>query len=185
MNTFDAVTHTYTINGRRVPSVTQVLGDLIPGWMADPWYLERGTQVHAAAAFIAKGIEFDADPQIAGQVAALRRFFAEVKPGVLGVEGRVYSDELQYAGTFDLLADIGNKTVLVDFKASATTAVPYQLAAYGLIEEVDYGYGVEIHEDGNYRMTERYDLRRYKQGWMALLTAYGIRRKCGIQEGEQ
>ena len=68
--TFNDATHEYRIGGRFVPSVTQVLGDLLPCFQAGEWYLERGRAVHACAAMIAKGIAFDHDEQIDGQVMA-------------------------------------------------------------------------------------------------------------------
>jgi len=182
MRTFDESTHTYRIDGRKVPSVTQVLGDLIPGWKASEWYLNRGQAVHACAAMIAQGIEFEHDPVIDGQVRACRKFFAEVKPTVYKVESPVYSELYNYAGRYDMLADIGGKMAIVDWKASLSPALPYQLAAYGLEGCANYGCGVVLKDTGEYSMTEIYDLRRYKQGWLSLLGAYNIRRKCGIKE---
>ena len=182
-NTFDEATHTYTINGRVVPSVTQVLSDLIPGWHAGEWYLQRGTAVHACAAMIAQGIEFEHDPQIDGQVTAIRRYFAEVNPRTVEIEKMVFCDKYRYAGTVDMILE--NSTV-VDYKASFGASLPYQLAAYALAYgDTNYGYGVEIHADGTYKMSEVYDLRRYKQGWLSLLTAYGIRRECKVKEVEE
>jgi hypothetical protein len=187
-NTFSPETHTYTIDGRKVPSVTQVLNDLIPGFKAGEWYLNRGQAVHACAALIAQGVAFDHDPAIDGQVRAVRRFFAEVKPTVIAVEKQVYSARYQYAGTLDLLADINGKRLVIDFKASESAALPYQLAAYStafLLEQpTRYGCGVIINEDGSYKMTRVFDLRLYQQGFLALLTAYNIRRGAGIKEGE-
>jgi len=198
MNSFAPATHAYTIDGRPVPSVTQVLRDLIPGWSASDWHMQRGQAVHACAALIAQGKEFEHDPAIDGQVRALRRFFAEVKPVVCAVEQHVYSRPYQYGGTFDLLTryPVGQQgLMLVDFKATLCPSVPYQLAAYALAHSdprlpiaINIGCGVEIHDDGTYKMSETYDLRRYKQGWLSLLTAYNIRRQCGIkttQEEEQ
>ncbi len=197
MNTFDAATHSYTIDGRKVPSVTQVLNDLIPGFKAGEWYLNRGQAVHACAALIAQGVAFDHDPAIDGQVRAVRRFFAEVKPTVIAVEKQVYSARYQYAGTLDLLihTDIGG--CLIDWKSTLGPSVGYQLAAYSqaLTETKSAagtnacvaprtGYGVEIHEDGTYKMSAGYDLRHFRQGWLSLLTVYNIRRKAGIKEGD-
>ena len=184
---FEADQHRYYIDERPVPSVTQVLSDLIPGWKASEWYLERGQAVHAAAAFIARKVEFDSDDRISGQVNAILKFFAEVRPVVKGVEVKVFSSGYQYAGTLDLLTD---KTI-VDYKASLTPATPYQIAGYALALEgekgvkINRGIAVEIREDGTYHMSEPYDLRLYRQGWLALLTAYGIRRKCKIKEETQ
>ena len=188
---FDPAAHAYTINGRPVPSVTQVLADLLPCWRASDWHMERGRAVHACAALIARGVEFTADEQIAGQVAALRRFVVEVKPLVLAVECPVFSERYQYAGTFDLLTRRPGKLplMLVDYKSALTPVVPYQLAAYAAayVGEVciGYGMGVEIHDDGTYKLSEVYDLRRYAQSWLALLTSYGVRRKCGIGEAKE
>lgn len=191
--TFDPATHTYRIDGRPVPSVTQVLGDVLPGWQASEWYLERGRAVHACAAMIAKGQTFTHDPQIDGQVRALRRFFAEVKPLVLAVEQQVYSTSYRYAGTLDLLTRKpgGLQLMVVDFKASLAPATLYQCAAYALAYDdgpnagrvpVNLGCGVEIRDDGTYKMSEVWNLKQYKPQWLALLTAYNIRRRCGVTE---
>jgi len=142
-----------------------------------------------AAAFIARNKSFDWDPQIEGQVAALRRFFTEVKPVVVETEFPVYSARYQYAGTLDLLVD-GRQNVIADFKSALTSAVPYQLAAYALAQNemgfpiVGRGYGVEIRENGTYKMSEVYDLRKYQQDWLNLLGSYNVRRKCGIKQME-
>jgi hypothetical protein len=191
VNTFDAATHSYYIDGRKVPSVTQVLNDLIPGFKAGEWYLNRGQAVHACAALIAQGVEFEHDPAIDGQVLAVRRFFADVKPTVIAVEKQVYSARYQYAGTLDLLAVSKIGGCIVDWKATLGPSVGYQLAAYSqALAETDggveprTGYGVEIHENGTYKMSPVYDLRHFRQGWLSLLTAYNIRRQAGIKEGE-
>ena len=187
MNIFCAANHKYSINGRTVPSVTQVLGDLIPGWSASDFYLGRGRAVHQCAALIAHGKQFSYDPQIEGQVKALRRFFSEVKPVVIESEFQVYSARHQYGGTLDLLMD-GRQNVIADFKSTLTSTVPYQLAAYALAQNemglpiVNRGYGVEIRENGTYKMSEVYDLRKYQQDWLNLLGSYNVRRKCGIKE---
>ena len=188
MNTFDATTHTYTIDGNVVPSVTQVLSDLIPGWQASEWYLQRGTAVHACAAMIARGVEFDHDPSIDGQVSACKRFFAEVKPIVFEVERQVYCERYCFAGTFDLECSVNNRRCLLDWKASFGAALPYQLAAYSVAYDecggypIRHGYGVRLNEDGTYKMSCVYDLRNYRNGFLALLSAYKIRRACKVKE---
>lgn len=190
MNTFDPSTHTYTIASRQVPGVTSVLRDLIPGWSASDWYLERGRIVHACAAKIARGKRFESGSQIDGQIAALCQFFAEVNPVVIECESPVYSTAHQYAGTLDLLTcKPGTDAFMVlDFKASLTLSVAYQCAAYAIAhpgrKEIRWGCGVEIRENGTYKMGKIYDLRLYKQDWHHLLGSYNIRRKCGIKERE-
>jgi len=185
---YDEATHTYMINGRKVPHVTGVLADLIPGWKAADWYLQRGRAVHAAAALVAQGKNFTCDERIQGQVEAVRKFFAEVRPVVVDIERPVFHSTLLYAGTLDLLCKIGGRLTVVDYKASLSPSVPYQLAAYAdALMTYTYtrkGVGVELHEDGTYRMTETYDLRYYVQGWRGLLTAYRIRKELGIAGAE-
>jgi hypothetical protein len=188
---FNPAAHTYTIGGRAVPSVTAVLADIIPGWLASDWYLQRGTAVHACAALIAHGIKFNHDPHIDGQVKAIRAFFAGVRPTPIMVEQQVYSVKYQYAGTLDMVAEVDGEIRLADFKASLSPAVPYQLAAYALAyhetfgKEIRRGFGVEIRDNGTYRFSDLYDLRQYGREWLCLLTAYNVRRKCGVKEKQE
>ena len=50
---FDELTHTYKLYGSPVPSVTQVIGEIIgSGWKAAEWYLTRGRAIHKCAEFI-------------------------------------------------------------------------------------------------------------------------------------
>jgi hypothetical protein len=186
MNTFDPLTHTYKIAGRPVPNVTAVLADLLPGYRASDWYLQRGRAVHACCAMVARGIAFEHDPRISGQVEAVRKFFREIKPNVLAVERQVYSERYLYGGTLDLLCEIRYHTV-VDYKAQITPATIYQLAAYALAlpVRVNHGVGVELHEDGNYKLSEVWDLKRAKQEWLSLLTTYRIRERLGCLNKEE
>jgi len=191
---FDPETHRYWIvtNGveRPVPGVTQVLSDLVPGWKASEFYLGKGRAVHAAAAFVARGITFEHDPRIAGQVEAARKFFREIKPAVVAVERQVYSPRYLYGGTLDLDCEIGGIPVIGDYKAALTPATIYQCAAYAQAlreagRKIDHGVGIELREDGNYRMSELWPLKRATQEWLALLTAYRVREKIGCLNKEE
>jgi len=186
--TFDEENHVHRIGGYVVPGVTTVLNDLIPCWAAGEWYLERGKAVHACAAMIALKKEFEYDPQIEGQVHALRQFFEDHAPEVYGVEQPVFSLKYRYAGIADLFCTLAFDFVLIDFKASFSEALPFQLAAYSMAYQemtgkaYKLGMGVEIHPDGTYALSALYDLKRYKQEWLSLLTTYRIRRRCKVKE---
>lgn len=183
VTTYNDADHSYYLAGVRVPSVTQILSDLLPCWQASEWHLQRGRAVHACAALIANGRPFTCDPQIAGQVAACERWFAEVKPEVLDAEQIVTSLRYRYCGRYDLFATINGKDMIVDWKASLAASVPYQLTAYGVAADfVRYGVAVELHEDGTYRMSDVYDLRRYRAEWLAMRAVYGIRQRLGKTE---
>lgn len=194
---FDADTHAYFIGRHRVPSVTQVLRDILPGWMASEFFLGRGQAVHACAAMVARGIAFEHDPRIAGQVEAAKKFYREVQPEIIAIEEQVYSHRYQYAGTLDLMCRMGvgrDRLTIVDFKASLTDTIPFQCAAYALARiECEgsaqewitrwSGVGVELREDGTYRMSERVALKSYARDWLHLLGAYNVRAKLGLTKG--
>ena len=184
MNSFEEASHTYRIDGEPVPSVTQVLGDLLPGYQASEWHMQRGTAMHACAAMIAQGVQFAHDPQLDGRVAALRAFFRDIPLKVQAVEQRLYSQAYRYAGTCDLVGELAGKRVVLDWKSTLTPAAKWQVAAYGQVLGINYGLAVEIRDDGTYRMSEVWNLARAKGQWLSLLAAYNIRRECGITKEE-
>ena len=183
---FDQETHTYKLDGKRIPSVTQIINELLPiNYNPHHWYLQRGTAVHACAAFIAKGVDFEWDKRISGQVLAIRKFFREVRPEILGIEEMVYSEKYRYAGIFDLWCKIGTKNCLVDYKATMSVdRVGLQLAAYELAMKpyIKYGVGVEIREDGSYLMSEPIILDRYRREFLALRTTYAVRERLNLNQ---
>lgn len=183
MLTFDETKHEYRVDGQRVPSVTQIIWDILPGFEAGEWYLERGSAVHACAALIAAGSEFDHDPQIAGQVAACRRFFADVKPQVIKIEYQVVSEAYKFAGTLDLLAIIGDKFIVADWKAHVDERCGWQLAAYALClpGQIKTGYGVQLNADGTYKITP-FNLASYAREFLAMRAVFGLRERMGITE---
>jgi hypothetical protein len=186
-------THTYTIDGVSVPFPTRVLQDQLPyrGAVAgSDFYMGRGKAVHACAAMIARGEEFDLPDDenreyMEGCCASIWRFFAEVKPCVIHAEVRRYSDRYRFAGTVDLLAMMNGVRYVMDWKSAFTSALPYQLGAYGILTDCRYGYGVQYSPDGQYKMSERYDLRQYGTAFLSLLGAYNIRAKEGYTSKEE
>jgi len=185
---FDAEAHEYFLNDRRVVNVTSVLNDLLPGYRASDWHMNRGKAVHAAAALIARRKLFEFDARIGGQVEACRKFLREVQPEILAVETQVYSERYQYAGTLDLACKIDGKRLVADYKASLTPSTIYQCAAYALAcpeQKINHGIGIELHADGTYRLSEMWDLKRPKQEWLSLLTTFNIRARLGLTDKEE
>lgn len=96
---------------------------------------DRGTAVHSLVEAVLLGGEIDEEgmaPAILGRLNAFRAFARDVKPRVIETEANVYSQRFRYAGTTDLICDIGGQTLLVDFKTGLRvySEAALQLAAY-------------------------------------------------------
>lgn len=134
---FDPVEHVYTLRGRRLPSVTQVLS-ILQDWSAvDPELLanaaEFGTHVHQAVDLVNRGqLDWTAlDPALRPFVDSWVSWVHDTDATVLHTELRLAHPSFGYAGTLDALVRIKNRLCIVDVK---TGQVPHtvgaQLAAY-------------------------------------------------------
>lgn len=163
---FDAATHTYMLNGRRCPSVTEVLQPLQLLDGIPPDILEaariRGQHVHTAVhMMIHKTLEWRTlDPQLVGYVQAAKKFLDEADVKVLVSEYRMADEGLKVAGTLDIIGILKRATCLFDWKSTATmprTAGP-QTAAYDHLYRKNLGgrpmrrYGVQLFADGSYKL---------------------------------
>jgi hypothetical protein len=177
--------HVYRLDGVVLPSVTQILQSVlnIQYWGATEWHLERGHIVHQCAAMIARGEDFEHDPQIDGQVQACRAWFADRRPMVIGVERMVIGDG--YAGTYDLLCSFGGKVWLLDWKATDAPQYRWQLGAYADADgmagcNLQQGMTVELGENGKYKEGKKVDLRRARIEWRNILNVYKMKVREGL-----
>ena len=74
---------------------------------------------------------------------------------------------------------------VVDWKGSLDQRVQYQVAGYSLAlaesgTQITHGFGVELRNDGSFKMSSVYDLMRGRQQFLALLSVYNMRRDAGI-----
>lgn len=185
--TFSPEPHEYRIDGRIVPSVTQIIGDVLPGWKAPQWYLERGRANHACYALLAQGTAFLPDPVCEGFIAAWRKWAEHVRLEPLVIEHPVYSLRYRFAGTLDLIGIVQGNPMIVDYKGTLDARAKWQIAAYSIAEAetsgkraFNVGVGVELRENGTFRMSEIYDLHRPRQEVLALLSAFNMRRELAI-----
>jgi hypothetical protein len=133
---FDEATHTYTVAGARVPSVTEIirpltfLDDIPEPLLRDA--AERGTRVHAAVNAWNRGAFVALAPLEQGYVDAWQRFIDDTEATVVASELRVYHDQMRYAGTLDSLVEMDGKVWLIDVKTSQDVppSVGPQTAAY-------------------------------------------------------
>jgi len=123
--TLDAETHTYWHEGRKIPSVTQILKGV--GLIDTSWFTEeatlRGTCVHEATHLDDLGTldENTVDEAVWPYLEQWRKFRAEMGVTITAMEQMIYSPIYGYAGTLDrTLLFAGNPVeVLGDIKAGA------------------------------------------------------------------
>ena len=134
---FDEPTHTYTLDGKVIPSVTQILSIANDFSFVNKDVLDRackfGTAVHKTTEL------YDADElneesldlALAPYLEGWKKFLSDTKFQVTYSETQVYSKQ-GYAGTFDRIGLLANKITLLDIKTSTTVArsTGLQLAAY-------------------------------------------------------
>ena len=134
---FDAETHRYTLGGRVLPSVTQILGLLERFEGVPPAVLEAarefGSHVHMACDLDNRGVLDEAalDPALRPYLEGWRKFRRESGAEIIDSEFRVCHRALGYAGTADVLAKWKGRPALIDIKSGQVPrTVGPQVAAY-------------------------------------------------------
>lgn len=163
---FDVGRHEYRFDGALVPSVTQVLAQVM-NWAAVPEDLlaagrTRGTAVHSLTEAHDQGedVEWLVTDQTAPYFAAYRRFLDEARPQWDAIERRIYHPLHRYAGTLDRRGRLCGERAWVDIKTgSGHPAYALQLAAYVAADpERDHAnlnpprYSLYLCDDGSYRL---------------------------------
>lgn len=190
---FDEASHTYTLGGVVMPSVTQVLAPLSDFSKVPRHVLERarqrGTAVHRACELYLLGDldETSLDEEIAPYYYQFRRFLRESGFRPAKSELRVWSGRYGYAGTLDLAGELGKKQVLIDLKtpiqmprSTGPQTAAYE-AAYREIEDINPRK--RIHRYGLKLRPEKYDLVPFTNDddmgvFLALLTVHRWKEKA-------
>jgi hypothetical protein len=180
MVVLDKQTHTYTRrdNGLVVPGVTSILDATFQVFAKVPpdvleYARELGTIVHETTELYDRN-DLDAqsvDPVVEPYLEAWIKFRREQQPQILAIEQTVFHPLYGYAGMFDRGARLFDEKALLDIKTSSAldlALVGPQLAAYleaindelrrsplGPKEErYTRRYGIQLREDGTYRLVE-------------------------------
>lgn len=135
--TFDEAEHRYAVDDVPVPSVTQVLNDIIGEYRhVDPDVLEAarqfGTHAHQATDLFDKGeLDHDSlDVALLPYLNGWREFLIDHRARVIESELRVYHPTLRVAGTLDKLVD-WNGLCQIDLKTGIVPrTVGLQTSAY-------------------------------------------------------
>ena len=140
---FDEATHTYTLDGEVLPSVTQVLEGVgiidyshIPSATRE-MALERGSLVHRVTHWDDEGDLDDGsvDEAVAPFLQSWRQFRADMGFVPAVIERRGHHEVYRYAGTLDRIGTVGGADWLVDIKTNdAPDWVRMQTAAYAAFD---------------------------------------------------
>jgi hypothetical protein len=189
---FDEASHTYMIDGRKVPSVTRVLGEVLGnpyGNNSGQWHMDRGNAAHDLYEIIGKGEDlslYDYDASLDGHVACWREWHAIEKPIFEITEMSVGSVIYGYAGTLDAIIRRGTTSLILDYKQSTCERDRIQLAAYAIAYEEMTNKSVDglisLQIDGTTwkygeLVTGKREIQRAKSDWLAVLRVWQLQNK--------
>lgn len=192
---FDEQAHAYYADGRRVPSVTEILESVgIIDYSKLPdgtriMALERGRFVHQVCEFDDQGDLGTFDPKLQGYLDAWRAFRTTHGFTPELIEHRGYSAVYRYAGTMDRRgafvhrygSPVTDGEALVDIKTStAPYWTAFQTAAYANFFEHPAKYrrmAVALHADGTFKVSEYRcaDFSKHLNVFLAALTVFNAK----------
>ena len=172
---FDESTHTYTLDGKELPSVTHIIRYLAVDKAnnADQNMAliarERGSAVHEATVMYDYSGEIPDDfpAEYAPYLEAYVQFVRDYKPGWELIEHQMGNAILGFAGTLDRFGVIDDKWCILDIKTSYKVDIPSlsaQLTAYHdlllneqfeRLENANIRHlGLQLMRTGKYRLYE-------------------------------
>jgi hypothetical protein len=169
---FDAESHAYTVDGVRLPSVTDICAPLSNFGEINPAIIRqaarRGSLVHEYTELIDYGIEADEieiEPELAGYVLAYMHFLRDWKPQWELIEQPLYGVNQGYAGTLDRFGFIDGESVILDIKSTSSASRQMriswaaQLSGYcGLMEfPVQKRLNLWLKPNGTYQIIDAED----------------------------
>ena len=178
---FDETTHTYTLGGEILPSVTQIIketglaGD--SNWTPDPFYLIRGTLVHQATALLDRNDldEASVDPQIRGYLESYKRFLKETGFLPEVVEVPRFNPTLRYAGTPDRVGRLSGEGLVLDLKTGVSRPRWHKIQTAGYVllspEHPEKRAALYLGGDGTFSLVEHTDPHD-SQVFLAALTVH-------------
>lgn len=169
---FNEENHAYTLDGRPVPSVTEIVGLITARKYADTnaammaQAQRRGTEVHELCEMLDCGVEpeeLDIAPELVGYINAYLAFLRDYRPEWEYIEKPVYC--LDYAGRIDRVGTIDGQAAIVDIKTTASmdrlSRISLLLQLFLYREAFNYSVadpgpavktlmGVQLKKDGTY-----------------------------------
>lgn len=184
--TFEEEGHIYSLNGRRLVSVTQALSLVDDRYKTDPYFLERGRFLHRACELWSRN-ELDedtVDPVIQGRFMAYMTFVSDTGFIPSTMEQVYYHPVYLYGFKPDITGTLNSRNVLIDLKSSKARVDKLQGAAYceGLKVQnppIDCKavFDLYLNENGTYKLEPVNYVRQEFLTFLAALTAYRWKEK--------
>ena len=189
--TFDPESHTYTLDGSVLPSVTQIIR--AAGFMPNlpfynEWARDRGSIVHTTLEWYDQDAldESTVEDRIVGYLEAYKRFREAKVVYHNQIEQPMYHDIYRYAGTPDRVCHIDARPAVLDIKTGKPE--PWhgiQTAAYAAMLPPGHArFGLYLSDAGTFSLVEhknRCDGRR----WLAALELYSYLSEIGAFKKEE
>jgi len=183
--TFDEATHTYRVDGRIVPSVTQILKRVYPDVYAGipPAVLERkamlGTAVHKAIELELCGrLDYTTiHEKVQPYFESFMQWWVEQNARNSAQERQFYCEAGGYAGTIDFEGLLNDVAWLVDWKITGTKVKTHsiQLGGYGFGRNPSARVGaLYLKEDGSRAELVEYELKSILPDWLSTLRVFNI-----------
>lgn len=163
--TFDEAAHEYRLDGRRLPSVTQLLAPLVDYSKVPRETLERaqalGTAVHRMTELYDNDDldEESLSDELRPYLASWLRFRTECQFEPVTIEHRMSHPLYHYAGTSDRTGIIKGRLAVVDLKKMMVLGphIGPQLAAYEKLHQAEGlkvldRFALGLRPDGTYRL---------------------------------
>jgi len=171
--TFDEASHIYKVEGRIVPSVTQIIEAVRPNHR---WYpagaAERGSNVHLALRYLDEGRLAECPAELHGYLEAYELFKKQNDWMPLETERIVFSEEYGYIGRVDKIGLFRDLQAVVDFKSGVPDAShKVQAAAYGMAAGIANRFVLYLTARGSYKMADASALM-YEKIWLAHLQVF-------------
>jgi len=150
---FDESEHIYKVEGRIVPSVTQIIGAVRPD---KPYHgrgsaAEKGTQVHKALQYFDEGLLDECPEEYMGYLAAYEFFKDSADWMPLEHNKRVYHEKLSYCGTIDVIGLYEGIPALLDFKTGQKDdSHLIQVTAYRMAIGYEIGFVLYLRQNGKF-----------------------------------
>ena len=130
---FDESRHLYKVNGRVIPSVTQILNHNKQNFYKDNGADITGTIVHKLLEDYdnGKNVDFYGEEYLT-YLEQYKAFKEDYEPSWDHIERRVYDEFMEYCGTVDRAGFFKNKRVVLDIKTGSSVPAwaALQTAAY-------------------------------------------------------